>query len=135
MIQGNMAIKGFNHITLNVNALDESLLFYEGILGMKKVHLGNTDAYLESGSAWICLLEKKNLKTAENEVPGVNHFAFSVDKEDFNYFVQRLKEFQVPIVRGPIERGGGLVVNFLDPNGIELELNTADLKTRMKEWR
>ncbi|WP_408009458.1 VOC family protein [Pseudalkalibacillus sp. A8] len=130
-----MTIIGFNHITLNVNDLVESLHFYEDILGMKRVHLGNTDAYLESGSAWICLLEKKSLKTTEAEVPGVDHFAFSIEEDDFYNTVELLKEKGIPIVRGPIERGGGLVVNFLDPDGIELELNTSDLKTRMKDWR
>ncbi|MCF6410989.1 VOC family protein [Pseudalkalibacillus salsuginis] len=130
-----MTIIGFNHITLNVNDLDESLHFYEGILGMKRVHLGNTDAYLESGSAWICLLEKKNLGSTEAKGPGVDHFAFSINEKDFYNAVALLKEKDILIVRGPIERGGGHVVNFLDPNGIEIELNTSDLKTRMKDWR
>ncbi|WP_349410732.1 VOC family protein [Pseudalkalibacillus sp. SCS-8] len=131
-----MEITGFNHVTLNVKSLDESLAFYEGVLNMKKVHHGNTDAYLESGSVWICLLEKGNDEKEINEKSrGVDHIAFSINERGFHEMVDVLKRHQVPIVRGPIERGGGLVVNFLDPNGIQFELNTSDLKTRMKDWQ
>ncbi|MGM7700103.1 VOC family protein [Pseudalkalibacillus sp. Hm43] len=135
-MNGNRQITGINHITLNVRDLKESLHFYEGILNMKRVHLGKTDAYLESGAAWICLLEKGHHESeSNNESIGVDHFAFSISESGFHDMVQALHSNQVPIVRGPIERGGGLVVNFLDPNGIQLELNTSNLQTRMKDWR
>lgn len=132
-----MTIKGINHITLNVRNLKESLEFYEGILNMERIHLGKTDAYLESGTAWICLLEKGHHEDSESNrsTYGVDHFAFSIDEIGFHEMVRTLHALQVPIIRGPIERGGGLVVNFLDPNGIQLELNTSDLKTRMKDWQ
>ncbi|MCF6136125.1 VOC family protein [Pseudalkalibacillus berkeleyi] len=131
-----MNITGINHITLNVRSLKESLAFYEDILLMKRVHLGRTDAYLESGTAWICLLEKgKDEKDDFSSKLGLDHFAFSIDEKGFHEVVRRLHINEVQIVRGPVERGGGLVVNFLDPNGIQLELNTSDLHTRMKHWQ
>lgn len=49
-----MKVQGFNHVTVNVSDLSRSLNFYTGILGLQLIHKGNTDAYLEWGSAWIC---------------------------------------------------------------------------------
>jgi hypothetical protein len=37
-------------------------------------------------------------------------------------------------VRNPVERGGGMTVNFLDPDGTELELHTGDLRRRVEVW-
>ncbi|WP_246079082.1 VOC family protein [Paenibacillus piri] len=67
--------------------------------------------------------------------PGLDHAAFTIAYADFSDAVERLKQFQVPIVRGPVLRGGGWSVNFLDPDGIQLELFTGTLAERMKDWR
>lgn len=129
-----MKVQGFNHLTLKVNRLDRSISFYTEILGMNLRHRGNTDAYLEWGSAWICLLEKPNYGMIEEERVGVDHVAFSIDEFGFHDAVHKLQGHKVPIVRGPIERGGGWAVNFLDPDGIQFELHTATLDVRMRNW-
>ncbi|WP_257352246.1 VOC family protein [Pseudalkalibacillus decolorationis] len=130
-----MKVKGFNHITLIVGDLPTSLGYYERILGLKKIHHGNTDAYLEWGNAWICLMERKEyLQKDQRQTRGVDHIAFSIAEADFDEAVTKLIEHQVQIVRGPVERGGGRVVNFLDPDGVQLELNTSNLEKRMKDW-
>ncbi|TBL80197.1 VOC family protein [Paenibacillus thalictri] len=128
-------MKGFNHVTIRVSDLTASLAFYCGILGMELVHQGRTDAYLEWGAAWICLLERKQLQPMPGEEAyGVDHVALSIENSGFDAAVERLKQAAVPIVRGPIERGGGRVVNFLDPDGTQLEWNTGSLAGRMKVW-
>ncbi|WLD94021.1 VOC family protein [Alkalihalobacillus sp. AL-G] len=130
-----MKINGFNHVTLIVGNLSASLQFYEKVLGLKRIHLGNTDAYLLWGSAWICLMERKDTLAKGEHVRGVDHIAFSIAEDDFDEAVEKLKQANVSIVRGPIQRGGGKVINFLDPDEIQLELNTSDLETRMKDWK
>ena len=54
-----MKVKGFNHVTIRVSDLERSLGFYRDLLDMKLVHRGKTDAYLEWGTAWVALVEKK----------------------------------------------------------------------------
>jgi catechol 2,3-dioxygenase-like lactoylglutathione lyase family enzyme len=130
-----MNITGFNHVTMVVSNLEVSLHFYEEVLGLKKVHQGDTDAYLEWGDAWICLMERKVESGEKHRATGVDHVAFSIAASDFDDAIDHLMQHEVSIVRGPLARGGGHVVNFLDPDGIQLELNTSDLKTRMKDWR
>jgi len=41
---------------------------------------------------------------------------------------------QVPIVRGPVRRGPGWSINFLDLDGTQLELHTSTLAARMATW-
>ncbi|GAA0490499.1 FosA/FosA2 family fosfomycin resistance glutathione transferase [Salinibacillus aidingensis] len=129
-----MRVKGFNHITINISDLQRSLQFYQNVLGMDLVHRGRTDAYLEWGDAWVCLLENKKLHRSEKKKLGVDHFAFSIDDEDFFAAVHQLEHYHVNIVRGPVKRGKGWTINFLDPDGIEMELHTSDLQERMTVW-
>ncbi|WP_248548467.1 MULTISPECIES: VOC family protein [Paenibacillus] len=129
-----MQVEGFNHVTVNVSDLANSLNFYTGILGLQLVHRGKTDAYLEWGSAWICLLEKPDYMAIADKGVGVDHIAFSIAEEHFEEAVQGLQTQNVPIIRGPIKRGIGWTVNFLDPDGIQLELHTSNLRERMSVW-
>ncbi|MEK4481988.1 MULTISPECIES: VOC family protein [Paenibacillus] len=129
-----MQVEGFNHVTVNVSNLANYLNFYTGVLGLQLVHRGKTDAYLEWGSAWICLLEKPDYMAITDKVVGVDHIAFSIAEEHFEEAVQVLQTQNVPIIRGPIKRGIGWTVNFLDPDGIQLELHTSNLRERMSVW-
>ncbi|AWV34860.1 VOC family protein [Paenibacillus odorifer] len=129
-----MQVEGFNHVTVNVSNLAKSLNFYTGVLGLELVHIGKTDAYLEWGSAWICLVEKPDYMAIADKVVGVDHIAFSIAEEHFEEAVQGLQTQNVPIIRGPIKRGIGWTVNFLDPDGIQLELHTSNLRERMSVW-
>jgi catechol 2,3-dioxygenase-like lactoylglutathione lyase family enzyme len=129
-----MNVQGFSHVTINVGDLDRSLQFYVEVLQMNLVHRGRKDAYLEWGSAWICLQERPE-KTKQQEQLGVDHVAFYMDEKDFDTAVRHLQENNVEIVRGPIKRGFGWSINFLDPDGTQLELHTSTLTERMKVWK
>jgi hypothetical protein len=58
-----------------------------------------------------------------------------IDEQHFWEAVQQLKVNHVPIVREPTRRGRGFSVNFLDPDGTQLELHTSTLAERMKVWK
>jgi catechol 2,3-dioxygenase-like lactoylglutathione lyase family enzyme/histidinol phosphatase-like enzyme len=128
------AMKGFSHVTIDVSDLEKSLRFYVETLGMKLVHRGRKDAYLEWGAAWICLQEKPELPPQRQQI-GVDHVALYIEPDEFGAAVEVLRTANVPIVRGPVERGGGWTVNFLDPDGTQLEFHTGTLAKRMKVWR
>ncbi|AIQ59318.1 VOC family protein [Paenibacillus borealis] len=130
-----MKVTGFSHITLNVRDLQTSLDFYHGILGMTIRHRGRTDAYLEWGSAWVCLIERAGTEEHAEGFAGMDHVAFYIAENDFKEAVDILHHNNVTIVRGPIQRGTGWSINFLDPDGIQLELHTSTLDERMEIWR
>ena len=123
-----MLVKGFNHLTINVKNLSISLDFYTQILGLEVRHKGNRDAYLEWGTAWICLIEQENFPENMEGLLGVDHVAFFIAEEHFMDAVRLLQEHDVNIVRGPIQRGIGWSINFLDPDGTQLELHTSNLE-------
>jgi len=128
-----MEVRGFNHLTLRVKDLERSLPFYCDLLGMELVHRGRKDVYLSWGGAWICLLERQEER--EPGGLGMDHVAFSIDRDGFEEAVSKLREHQVPLVREPVERGGGWSVQFKDPDGIVLELFTGSLASRMENWK
>jgi len=127
-----MKVTGFNHVTIRVSDLETSLDFYRDVLGMELVHRGRIDAYLEWGHAWVCLVEREG-EDGEATL-GVDHVAFSIEEEDFDEAVEILRNHRVSVIRGPEARGGGRVINFLDPDHTQLELNTGNLHDRMKVW-
>lgn len=129
-----MKVQGFSHVTINVSDLQRALDFYTGVLQMRLVHRGRRDAYLEWGSAWICLQERSEYGALNGRQLGVDHVAFYIDEQDFDAAVERLRAHQVRIVRGPVRRGVGWSVNFLDPDGTQLELHTSTLAERMTVW-
>jgi catechol 2,3-dioxygenase-like lactoylglutathione lyase family enzyme len=126
-----MNVQGFSHVTINVKDLDRSLRFYVGVLNMQLVHRGRKDAYLQWGSAWICLQERPDMADQRPQI-GVDHVAFLNDEQHFLEAVRQLKANHVPIVREPTRRGRGFSVNFLDPDGTQLELHTSTLAERME---
>ena len=133
-VPDQMKVSGFNHVTIRVSDLARSLAFYVDVLGMQLVHRGRKDVYLEWGRAWVCLIETEEKHRKPKESLGVDHIAFSIDEADFEDAVHLLQQAEVPIVRGPLRRGQGWAVNFLDPDGTQLELHTSDLEQRMAVW-
>jgi catechol 2,3-dioxygenase-like lactoylglutathione lyase family enzyme len=102
-----MKVTGFNHVTIRVTDLERSLTFYRDVLGMRLVHHGRKDVYLEWGTAWVCLIERDGKAEEGSQGPGVDHIAFSIAEEDFDDAVAVLQKAKVPVVRGPVERGLG----------------------------
>lgn len=130
-----MRVFGFSHITINVRDLDQSLLFYRDLLGMNVRHRGSRDVYLEWGEAWVCLIERADYEPVRKVHLGTDHIAFYILEEHFHEATELLKDNLVSIIRGPIMRGTGWSINFLDPDGTELELHTSTLDERMKVWK
>lgn len=128
------SIHGFSHVTIDVSDMEASLRFYVDILGLRLVHRGRRDAYLEWGTAWVCLQERPELPAQQQQL-GVDHVALYIAPDAFHSMVDRLRVAHVHIVRGPVERGGGWTVNFLDPDGTQLEFHTGTLAERMKVWK
>ncbi len=133
-----MNVQGFSHVTIRVSNLERSLDFYCGFLGMTLKHKGRTDAYLEWGNAWVCLLERPVAEAdreARSRQPGVDHVAFHIREEDFPEAAEKIRRSDTVVVRGPVRRGKGWSINFLDPDGTELELHTSNLQERLEVWK
>ena len=108
-------ITGLDLLFLEVNSLEESLAFYEGVLGMKVESVNNDSeppmAKVRGGALRITLAQ--NLETMLRRGRGVHFF---VGVEDVEQFYDDL------IVRGadvapPVDEGwGGRFVTLEDPD-------------------
>ena len=108
-------ISGLDLLFLEVNSLEESVAFYQGVLGMEVESISNDTeppmARLRGGELRITLAQ--NLETMLRRGRGVHFF---VGVEDVDQFYDRLIENGAD-VQAPVDEGwGGRFVTLEDPD-------------------
>jgi glyoxalase family protein len=126
---------GVHHITLIGSNREDTIAFYEGVLGMpfvfeqpnldvpEEVHL-----YFDPGDGrLITFFVRTNRPTDPTPVPevvgNVHHIAYQVSRETYDRAAQRLADLGYPNT-GPVDRGFMDSLYFRDPNGFLIELAT-----------
>jgi catechol 2,3-dioxygenase-like lactoylglutathione lyase family enzyme len=125
-------MRGIDHIILNVNHLGETVAFYTEVLGVA----------LEGQDGPFTVLrvsESFTIQVAAWGTKGNEHYAFAMDRDEFDAVFQRLKERGIPYGdafnsvgsnRGPGSesgaRGMAPTVYFFDPSHYLLEIRTYD---------
>ena len=110
-----MSFSGLDRLFLEVNSLEESLTFYQQVLGFE-LDKNNSDAEppmatLTAGSLTLTLAQ--HLETMLRRGRGV-HFFIGVD--DVDTFHERVQE-HLPEVREPADEGwGGRFITLEDPD-------------------
>ncbi|HCJ57582.1 methylmalonyl-CoA epimerase [Lutispora sp.] len=128
-------VKKVDHIGIAVNNLEESVKFYENILGLKLQGVETVEeqkvkvAFLPVGDTEIELLEATTpdspiAKFIENKGQGVQHIAFRVD--DLEKALEEMKKLGIRLIdEKPRYGAGGARIAFLHPkstNGVLVEL-------------
>lgn len=121
-------ITGFNHLTIGVTNLDRSLEFYVNLLRFKPEGRWNKGAYLSAGDLWLCL--SCDVARPANDY---THYAFSVEKINFDAEVARLENAQVDCWKNNSSEGRSFY--FCDPDGHKLEIHSGNLQTRLDAVR
>ena len=108
-------ISGLDLLFLEVNSLEESVAFYEGVLGIELESINNDSeppmAKFRSGDLKITLAQ--NLETMLRRGRGVHFF---VGVEDVDKFYERLANMGTD-VQPPVDEGwGGRFVTLEDPD-------------------
>ncbi|QXH54386.1 fosfomycin resistance glutathione transferase [Pseudomonas maumuensis] len=124
-------LNGFNHLTLAVSRLAESIEFYHQVLGFKLDARWARGAYLSLGDLWLCL--SVDQVAAGDLQRNYTHYAFSIRQADFAEFAQRLREHGVGLWKQDSSEGDSLY--FLDPDGHQLEAHVGDLHSRLAACR
>ncbi len=124
-------LSGLNHLTFAVLDLERSLNFYQSLLGFRVHATWRSGAYLSLGDLWLCL--SLDLHKRPGPAPDYTHYAFSITKDDFNIFLERLRAHHV--VEWRENRSEGNSAYFLDPDGHKLEVHVGDLHSRMADCR
>jgi catechol 2,3-dioxygenase-like lactoylglutathione lyase family enzyme len=125
---------GVHHITLIGSNREDTIAFYQGVLGMpllfeqpnldvpEDVHL-----YFDAGDGRLITFfvgtDRATDPTPVPEVVGnVHHIAYEVSRQTYDRAAERLKELGYPNT-GPIDRGFMDSLYFRDPNGFLIELS------------
>ncbi|MGB3067248.1 MAG: fosfomycin resistance glutathione transferase [Ottowia sp.] len=124
-------LTGMNHLTLAVQSLDRSVLFYTESLGFRLAARWKNGAYLELGSLWLCLSvdEKRSILPW----PEYTHYAFSISQENFAGFVIKLRNQGITEWKSNSSEGDSFY--FLDPDGHKLEAHVGSLSSRLSKCR
>lgn len=85
-------------------------------------------AYFIAGELWLCL--DLDPATRAGPLPEYTHVAFSVDRQDFVQFSEKLIKAGVKIWKKNVSEGDSLY--FLDPDGHKLEIHVGDWKSRLE---
>lgn len=127
-------IKALNHITLAVQDLERSFLFYKELIGLKPLVKWDQGAYFFIGEPhknipgsglWFCL----NVDKKREPSPCYTHYAFTVSQADFETVVHRLLDAKVSVFQE--NSSPGKSVYFLDPDGHKLEIHVGSAQERM----
>ena len=125
-------MKTIDHLILKVNDLDQSVRFYQEILGFE--HVGTDGPFTV-----MRVSETFQLQLAPFGTPGMEHYAFALSRAEFEQVLSRLKQAGLPY--GPRfdsvgkeegvgsevgARGAAPTVYFNDPNQHLLEVRTYD---------
>jgi len=124
-----MQLQGIHHIAFNVRDLDRAEAFYTGVLGFRvadRFSKGLRHLMLDTGGGYLALFETADL---DIDLPlqtlsdtGYMHFAFQTTRDRFDSIIEELKQKQVVIEDGPVQRGRGMSVYFNDPDRNHLEI-------------
>ncbi len=126
---------GVHHITLNGSTRQQTIDFYEGVLGMPLVfEQPNLDApeinhlYFDPGDGNLLTFfvtddRPRDPRPVPEAIGSVHHLAFAVSRQTFDRATARLSELGYPNT-GPVDRGFMDSLYFRDPNGLRLELAT-----------
>jgi len=120
-------IKGFNHITLSVNDLEDSFRFYRNVLGLKPLaKRRQKSAYFLAGNDWLAIVQTKQSLSET-----YSHLAFSVERMDFAKLAEQIRKSGAIIWQENTSPGDSLY--FLDPSGNRLEIHAGSWRSRV-EW-
>ena len=130
-------LQGLHHFAWKCRDMEETIDFYEGILGLPLVYTIESDFVpstgefapykhiffqLNDGSCIAFFDLGDGLGTKTNTDEWVVHFAMKVDDEEELLEAQRRLESNGIGVVGPTDHGFIQSIYFFDPNGLRLEI-------------
>jgi glyoxylase I family protein len=128
-------VRGVHHLALICSDVEQTIRFYQGILGFPLIELlenrdypGSTHFFFDIGNDNLLGFfdfPGLGLGRAEEAIGGVQHIAISATPENFELIKGRLEANGIDYL-GP-DRGVEDSVYFRDPDGIQIEITSCPL--------
>lgn len=128
-----MEIQNIDHIVLTVTDIDTTVEFYTQILGFQAITFGEGRKALTFGNQKINLHQKGHEFEPKAKKPtcGSADLCF-IAKTNINEVMQELKQKNIPIIEGVVERTGAMgkirSVYFRDPDMNLIEVSNYNLQ-------
>lgn len=119
--------KAFEHIGIIVADLDRSLRFYTEGLGLELLRRRGTgsrgSAALKAGDTEINVFCNADSTVLGSDEPQkIDHLCLSMETASIADLILALREVEISIASGPVERSDGTALFVRDPDGIRVEL-------------
>ncbi len=142
-------LRRVHHIALNVKDMQASRHFYGTLLGLHEltdedvpetlknlVLQGKVANFVTPDGTMLDLFGEPDLGPADpdprQQFTRANHLAFDIAPELFDQAVEVLRQNQIEIDHGPVDRPTGRGIYFYDPDGFLLEIRCDPIRLSEK---